>query len=68
MGGSVTGEEATTRVQQCSASADGAATVEDGGKATNEVAVMLDCFGALKATGAALAVEDAGYEGSFIPR
>ena len=33
---------------------------------TNEVAVMLDCFGPLRATEAARAVEDPGYEGSFV--
>ena len=32
---------------------------------TNEVAVMLDCFGPLRATEAARGVEDGGYEGSF---
>ena len=33
---------------------------------TNEVAVMLDCFGPLRATEAARGVEDAGYEASFV--
>jgi len=33
---------------------------------TNEVAVMLDCFGPLRATDAARGVEDGGYEGSFV--
>ncbi len=33
---------------------------------TNEVAVMLDCFGPLHATEAARSVEDGGYEGSFV--
>jgi hypothetical protein len=35
-------------------------------KETNELAVMLDCFGALRTTEAARGVEDAGYEGSFV--
>ena len=43
----------------------GAYEASIGGKATNEVAVMLDCFGALKVTEAAIGLEDAGYEGSF---
>jgi homogentisate 1,2-dioxygenase len=46
----------------------GAYEASVGGTRTNEVAVMLDCSGALKATGTAGAVEDAGYEGSFTPR
>ena len=33
---------------------------------TNEVAVMLDCFGPLRATEAARGVEDGGYEASFV--
>ena len=33
---------------------------------TNELAVMLDCFGPLRATEAARGVEDAGYEASFL--
>ncbi len=36
-----------------------------GAKATNELAVMLDCFGALRMTEAARGIEDAGYEASF---
>ena len=37
-----------------------------GAKETNELAVMLDCFGALPVTEAARGIEDAGYEGSFL--
>jgi homogentisate 1,2-dioxygenase len=33
---------------------------------TKELAVMLDCFGPLRATEAARGVEDAGYEASFV--
>jgi homogentisate 1,2-dioxygenase len=37
-----------------------------GAKATSELAVMLDCYAPLSATAAALGVEDAGYQDSFI--
>jgi len=37
-----------------------------GATATNEVAVMLDCFGPLRATEAARGVEDSGYEATFL--
>ena len=37
-----------------------------GRRQTDELAVMLDCFGPLRATEAARGVEDAGYEGSFV--
>jgi homogentisate 1,2-dioxygenase len=43
----------------------GASEKSLGARATDEVAVMLDCFGALRATEAARGIEDAGYEGSF---
>lgn len=38
-----------------------------GHRQTNELAVMLDCYLPLRATPAALEVEDAGYQDSFIP-
>ena len=34
--------------------------------ATSELAVMADAFAPLRATSAALAVEDAGYQDSFL--
>jgi homogentisate 1,2-dioxygenase len=37
-----------------------------GTKWTNELAVMLDCYGPLQATDAALAVEDPGYQDGFV--
>jgi homogentisate 1,2-dioxygenase len=37
-----------------------------GVRTTDELAVMLDCYAPLSATPAALAVEDAGYQESFI--
>ncbi len=43
----------------------GAYEASIGAKATSELAVMLDCFGALRSTEEAAAVEDGGYEGSF---
>jgi homogentisate 1,2-dioxygenase len=38
-----------------------------GATATDELAVMLDCFLPLHATPQALALEDPGYHGSFVP-
>jgi homogentisate 1,2-dioxygenase len=37
-----------------------------GARATSEVAVMLDCYQPLQPTAAALGIEDAGYQESFI--
>lgn len=37
-----------------------------GHRETNELAVMLDCFEALRATDVAVSVEDDGYMGSFV--
>jgi homogentisate 1,2-dioxygenase len=37
-----------------------------GAKATDEVAVMLDCYAPLQATHDAMAIEDPGYEASFL--
>jgi homogentisate 1,2-dioxygenase len=37
-----------------------------GAKATDEVAVMLDCYAPLQATHDAVAIEDPGYEASFL--
>jgi len=37
-----------------------------GARTTNEVAVMLDCYQPLQATAEAVAIEDAGYEESFV--
>ncbi len=43
----------------------GAYEASIGSKATNEVAVMLDCFDPLRPTTLALGIEDAGYHESF---
>jgi homogentisate 1,2-dioxygenase len=44
----------------------GAYEASIGVRQTDELAVMLDCYHPLSATEAALAVEDAGYQDSFI--
>jgi len=44
----------------------GAYEASVGAKETNELAVMLDCYRPLAATAAAVAIEDAGYQGSFL--
>jgi homogentisate 1,2-dioxygenase len=44
----------------------GAYEASIGAKATSELAVMLDCYRPLEATHDAIAIEDAGYEASFL--
>ncbi|HTP49316.1 MAG TPA: homogentisate 1,2-dioxygenase [Anaeromyxobacteraceae bacterium] len=44
----------------------GAYEASIGSKATSELAVMLDCYRPLLATAAAVAIEDPGYQGSFL--
>lgn len=44
----------------------GAYEASVGAKATNELAVMLDCYRPLQATHDAIAIEDPGYEASFL--
>lgn len=45
----------------------GAYEASVGSVRTDELAVMLDCFKPLRATAQAVAVEDAGYQQSFLP-
>jgi len=44
----------------------GAYEASIGARETGELAVMLDCYRPLEATATAVAIEDAGYQGSFL--